>query len=256
MNGPVYATHAERRQAGLDQYREVMLVEHPTPTTPRQAALVDFVFAEIWTRPGLTRRERRIITLTCAAGSDAHETFADHVGAALRSGDLTDAELGELILHFAVYCGWGKAETAERIIERVATTQRAEQPLSSVPEDLELRLRGGEQEFLDVNVTPAPPRGIPYFETGILNFVFGEMWKRPGLSRRDRRWITLSCVGLDDTTTPIQSHVTSALATGDVTVEELREFVLHFAAYCGWPKGSFMQQVVEEANQRLTAGPA
>jgi 4-carboxymuconolactone decarboxylase len=85
-----------------------------------------------------------------------------------------------------------------------------------------------------------------------LNFVFGDLWKRPGLSRRDRRWITLACVGLDDTVTPIRSHVYSALKTGDIRFDEMREMVLQFAAYSGWPKASFMQQVVDESHDRVT----
>ena len=38
---------------------------------------------------------------------------------------------------------------------------------------------------------------------------------------------------------------------GDVTHEEMREVVLQFAAYSGWPKGSFMQQVCEEEHARI-----
>jgi 4-carboxymuconolactone decarboxylase len=252
---------AARRQKGLDLYREIMMQEHPEPYSPRTAALIDFVFAEIWCRPGLSRRERRLITLACVAGADADDTGAAHLYAALKSGDLSFAELGEFVLHFAVYCGWGKAETVERLLdeqwsrlhaERGTTPPQAEvQPVSTVSADQELRKQGGEQEFRDVNFAPAPPRHVPYYDDGILNFVFGDMWKRPGLSRRDRRWITLACVGLDDTVTPIRSHVYSAMKSGDIAFDEMREMVLHFAAYSGWPKGSYMQQAVDEEHDRV-----
>ena len=253
--------HAQRRLDGLALYQQIMGVPHPAPNSPRAATLIDFVFAEIWSRGVLTRRERRLISLTSVAGSDSLKTLGDHVYGALASGDLSFDELGEWVLHYAVYCGWGKAETAEAILtEQWARLHsergepippRPESPLTTVPEDQELRKQGGEQEFRDTNYVPAPGRGIPYSDDGILNFVFGDMWKRPGLSRRDRRWITLACVGLDDTIIPIRSHIYSAMKGGDVTHEEMREVVLQFAAYSGWPKGSFMQQVCEEEHARI-----
>lgn len=262
MNDQATAIDFEaRRQHGLDLYRDIMKRDHPPPTSPRSATLIDFVFAEIWSRPGLGHRERRLITLACAAGADAHETLADHLYGALKSGELTREELDEFVLHFAVYCGWGKAETVERVLDEQWSRLHAERgesppgrdihPVSDVSPDQELRAQGGEQEFRDVNWVPSPPRGVPYYHDGILNFVFGDMWKRPGLSRRDRRWITLACVGLDDTVTPIRSHVYSAMKSGDITFDEMREMVLHFAACSGWPKGSFVQQAVDEEHERV-----
>jgi 4-carboxymuconolactone decarboxylase len=251
----------QRRRHGLALYREIMAVEPPEPGTPRAATLIDFVFAEIWSREGISRRDRRLIALACAAGADAHRTVADHLYAALKTGEFTVDELDEFVLHFAVYCGWPKAEAVEKILDEQVVRvvdeggalppRLASQPLSAAPAEQELRKQGGEQEFREVNCRPAPPRGVPYYDNGILNFVFGEMWKRPGLNRRDRRWITLASVGLDDTVGPIQSHVYSAMKSGDLTYEEMRELVLQFAAYSGWPKAQYMQQSVDEMYERI-----
>ena len=235
--------------------------EPPEPVSPRSGALIDFVYAEVWSRPAISRRERRLVTLACAGGADGHETLADHLYAALASGDLTYEELHEVLLQFAVYCGWAKAETFERILEEqwallhsergTTPPPRREEPITAIPADQELRKQGGEQEFRDVNFVPAPPRGVPYYDAGILNFVFGDLWKRPGLSRRDRRWVTVPCVALDDAVGPIRSHVYSAMKSGDIAFDEMRELVLQFAAYSGWPKGSFLQQVVDEEHARV-----
>jgi 4-carboxymuconolactone decarboxylase len=254
--------YAERRERGVRAYREIMGKQPADLSTPRAAALIDFVFAEVWTRGVLTRRERLLISLACSAGAGAFATFSDLAYGALVSDELSYDELGEFVLHFAVYCGWGAAETAERLIDEQVTAVcagagkkpplRQEQPLTTVASDQELRKQGGEQEFRDVNFAPAPPRGVPYYDDGILNFVFGDMWKRPGLSRRDRRWITLACVGLDDTVVPVRSHVYSAMKSGDIAFNEMREMVLQFAAYAGWPKASFVQQAVDEEHARVT----
>ena len=92
---------------------------------------------------------------------------------------------------------------------------------------------------------------------GILNFVFGEVWQRPGLTVRDRRFITLACVGHNDTVGPIHSHVHSALKSGGVTYDEMREVVLQLAVYSGWPQASLLEQVAAEswsAFQAVEAG--
>ena len=104
----------------------------------------------------------------------------------------------------------------------------------------EERLRNGERCFADINLVSPPGRTSPYTTGGILNFVFGEVWQRPGLSVRDRRFITLACVGVDDALLPIQSHFYAALKSCDVSYDECRELVLQFAAYSGWPKASLL----------------
>jgi 4-carboxymuconolactone decarboxylase len=93
-----------------------------------------------------------------------------------------------------------------------------------------------------------------YFEGGIINFVFGEMWLRPGLDQRARRWLTLVGVGNSSSSIPIGSHVWSAMASGDATREEMFEFVLQYAIHSGWPRASVMQTAVIEQAKRVEAG--
>ncbi|MGO9098389.1 MAG: hypothetical protein ACLP9Y_02730 [Mycobacterium sp.] len=42
----------------------------------------------------------------------------------------------------------------------------------------------------------------------------------------------------------------SAMKSGDITYDEMREMVLQFAAHSGWPKAQYMQQSVDEMHQR------
>jgi 4-carboxymuconolactone decarboxylase len=95
-------------------------------------------------------------------------------------------------------------------------------------------------------VTMAPVReATTPFEESLLGFV-APVWDRPGLSRRDRRWVSLSCAAASGQELPIRAHVRAALESGDITADELREFVLHFAVYAGWPRASFVSAVVTE----------
>lgn len=251
-------TGEQRRQRGLVLYRQIMAIEPPDPATPRGAALVDFVFAEIWSRPGLPRRDRRVITLTCAADAGARRMVAEHLYAALATGEFSVAELEDFVLHFAVYCGWPKAEALEEILTaqsaRLAATgdHASSRPVPQPPTRV-ARIRDGEEKFRAVNCCEAPPRTAPYYDDGVLNFVFAEVWTRPGLTRRDRRLISLACAGLGEATDPVRSHVYSAMKSGDLNYAEMLEIVLQFAAHAGWPKAQFLQQCVDEMHALIDA---
>lgn len=115
----------------------------------------------------------------------------------------------------------------------------------------EEREQFGRDWFEYTMTSPAPPPSSPYYKAGIANFVFAEMWSRPGLTMKERRLITLACVGAADTQIPIKSHVYAAMKTGDLSYEEMHEFVLQFAVYLGWPKASIMQSTIDEQWQRI-----
>lgn len=107
-------------------------------------------------------------------------------------------------------------------------------------EDADERRAVARAEYVRINTTPAPDPFGAYIETGVIGYVFGEMWRRGVLTDRDRRFITLCCVGAADTHTPIENHVWAALNSGDLTYAEYDEFVLLFGTQLGWPKASMM----------------
>ena len=117
----------------------------------------------------------------------------------------------------------------------------------------EARTATGRRRYREVMVSDAPPPADPYLARGVVDSVFGELWDRPGLSRRDRRFITLACVAAAAVEVPIQQHVYAALASGDLTREELEEVVLHFAYYAGWPRASALEAAYFSAVERLDA---
>jgi 4-carboxymuconolactone decarboxylase len=255
----------ERSERGRREFAEVMTFSPPDDLSPTTTSgLIDFVFAEVWSRPVLSRRDRRFITLPCVAAADAEAPLQDHVYAALNSGDVTITEMQETVLHFAVYAGWPKAsrfnmavdEQWERIHrERGQAVPPPERLLPLVtPSEPDDRLAVGEQSFKEVNCVPyAPTRDNPFSGAGILNFVFGEMWLRPGLGIKERRLVTVACVAFQDAPYPILSHVYATLKSRDISFDEMDEVALHFAAYYGWPKASHLSQVIGEQKQRVLA---
>ena len=239
-------------------FRAVMNREPAAPATPFQQAAREFVFGDVWARPGLSRRDRRWVALTCVAAADSPQPIEDQAYAALGSGDIEIDALLEFVLHFAVYCGWPKASHVEGAILRqwaIVQQERGHEPqrlplLSNDTlglDDWQKRLARGVEEFVDVNLQPSPPADTPYRHAGILNFVFGHVWMRPGLTRRERRIITVACVAIDDSPMPLRTHVASALHSGDLSKEEMDEIVLQFAVYYGFAKGEALSDAVEAA---------
>jgi 4-carboxymuconolactone decarboxylase len=250
---------AERTRTGVKTQTEITGAEPREPATLFESSWRDFVFAEVWTRPGLDRRSRFFIAIagaTCVDGpGDKLEGF---IRGALTLGEATLAELREASLHLATYAGWGRGAILDAAITRVAEALNLPPapftPLRAAPWDPEVRLADGAAGFQKVMVMPGPPPVAPYYTGGILNFVFGEMWTRPGLDERARRWITLVGVGESSTDIPIRSHVHAAMASGNATPEEMGEFVLQYATHAGWPRGSEMQAAVFEMIEKVKKG--
>jgi 4-carboxymuconolactone decarboxylase len=251
------------------RYREVMTVDPPGSLSTDEEAELEHRFGEVWGAQGLGRRERRLVTIACVAFAVTPGPITEQVYAALKSGDLTMDEMLEVVLHFAVYCGWPKASNLEMYVRQAWVRVQEEQgveptPLPPLPfdddelgsSDWEVRIARGAQEFADVNLVPAPPSDSPYQHAGILNFVFGHVWQRPRLGRRERRFLTVACVGICEAPLPIWSHVGSALRSGDVTKTEMDELVRQFRAYDDDRRADALEAAVANAWSEMQESPS
>ena len=77
-----------------------------------QELITRYVWDEIWNRPGLTHKVRRIIVIVITLSLGRWEEFRLHVRAGLQSGDLDEESLKEVLLQAAVYAGVPAANTA------------------------------------------------------------------------------------------------------------------------------------------------
>jgi 4-carboxymuconolactone decarboxylase len=248
-----------RTQLGVQQQSELLGKAAAEPTTLLEASWRDFIFAEVWSRPGLDRRARFLISMAGSACEGcSSEIIEGYVRGALTTNELTQLELREAALHLAVYAGWSRGTALDTAITRVVKELNLPSinspAIRAEPWDPKQRLAEGATNFTAVMTFPSPPPVTPYFEGGIVNFVFGEMWMRPGLDQRARRWITMVGVADSASTTPIRSHTYAAMASGNATPAEMQEFVLQYAIHGGWPKASVMQAAVIEMGKRVTEG--
>jgi 3-oxoadipate enol-lactonase / 4-carboxymuconolactone decarboxylase len=109
---------AVRREVLGDDHVERALASTTDFTRDFQELITRYAWGTIWTRPGLDRRSRSLITLTALVARGHHEELAMHLHAARRNGLSVD-EIKELLLQTAIYCGVPDANTAFRIAQQV-----------------------------------------------------------------------------------------------------------------------------------------
>ena len=111
---------------GMRIRREVLGDEHVDRAVERttdftrdfQDFITRYAWGEIWSRPGLDRRTRSVVTIVALVATGREDELPMHVRAALRNG-LTREELKEVLLQCAVYCGVPAANGAFAIAQRV-----------------------------------------------------------------------------------------------------------------------------------------
>jgi 4-carboxymuconolactone decarboxylase len=116
----------ERQAAGMKVRREVLGAAHvdkaeatKTPfTEPFQDFITRYAWGEIWSRPGLPRQTRSLITLAMMVALNRGDEFRMHVRAALNNKVSRD-EIQETLLQAAIYCGLPAANAAFQIAQEV-----------------------------------------------------------------------------------------------------------------------------------------
>src|ERR1700731_3167002 len=119
-------TEDERYEAGLSVRRAVLGDAHVTRslenrtdlTTEFQDLITRYAWGEIWTRPGLPRKTRSLLTLGMLIALGRDEEFQMHVRASVAAGVSRD-EVKEVLLQSAVYCGVPAANHAFKLAEQV-----------------------------------------------------------------------------------------------------------------------------------------
>jgi len=129
----------ERYQAGLSMRREVLGNSHVdratadiTPLTAEfQDLITRYAWGEIWTRPGLDVRSRRVLVIGTMLALGLWDELRMHVRAALVEGGFTPDDVKEIVLQQAIYCGVPVANHAFSVLAAVLaeTPPTSERPL-------------------------------------------------------------------------------------------------------------------------------
>ena len=117
---------AVRREVLGDAHVDRAVAATTPFTAPFQDLITRYAWGEIWSRAGLTRAERSIVTLTALAVLRQEEELAMHLRAALRNG-LSREQIREVLLQVAVYAGIPAGNRAFAIAQRVLDEEGAAQ---------------------------------------------------------------------------------------------------------------------------------
>ncbi|MGV2922039.1 bifunctional 3-oxoadipate enol-lactonase/4-carboxymuconolactone decarboxylase PcaDC, partial [Streptomyces alfalfae] len=107
-----------RREVLGDAHVDGVLAAADDFSADFQELITRYAWGEVWNRPGLDRRSRSCVTLTALVAGGHLEELAFHTRAALRNG-LTPAEIKEVLLQAAVYCGVPAANSAFKVAQAV-----------------------------------------------------------------------------------------------------------------------------------------
>ncbi len=119
---------SERRKRGVEMINEVYAgdVVAPPEGNVFTDIMLEQVFAEVWSRDVLSIRDRRLLLLGIIAEIGESLTFGFLVKAALKRGELTPAEVRELLLMIAQYAGYPRAAAVVGIVEQKIAEVEAE----------------------------------------------------------------------------------------------------------------------------------
>jgi 4-carboxymuconolactone decarboxylase len=120
----------ERHQKGMKIRRDVLgdaHVDRATQTAteftaPFQDLITRYAWGEVWSRPGLSRHTRSLLTLAMTIALNREEEFRLHLQAAVNNG-VTREEIQEVLLHSAIYCGVPAANHAFKIAAEVLAAE-------------------------------------------------------------------------------------------------------------------------------------
>jgi 4-carboxymuconolactone decarboxylase len=209
----------------LDDVRSVA----PALEKYTQGRLLD----EVWKRPGITARDRSIVTLAALIARNQTIEMPYYLGLALDNG-VKPGEISEIITHLAFYSGWPNAMAAVAAAKDVFVQRKigAEQLPTVSPRLLPLDEAAEVQRAERVGQQfGAVAPGVVQYTTDIL---FRDLWLRPDLAPRDRSLVTVSALIASGQVAQIPYHLNRAMDNG-LTQAQAAEVLTHLAFYAGWP---------------------
>ena len=194
-----------------------------------QTVLVD----DVWARPGLSPRDRAVVTLTALIARSQSAPLPASVERALDAG-VTPKEVSEIVTHLAFYSGWGSAVTATPLIAAVFAERGigADQLPAARPTPLPLDPAAEERRAKGVEQNVGPVSRALTDDTGAV--LFRDLWLRPDLAPRDRSLVTVAALIAGGQFAQITFHLGRAMDNG-LTMAEASEALSHLAYYAGWP---------------------
>lgn len=204
--------------------------------SPRFAKYIDeLVYGEVWGRPGLSMRDKSMLTCAVLIALNRAPFLQFHARRALDNG-LTSRELSEIVTQLAFYCGWPFASAAVAQLAPVYA-ERGIKPVDVAPLampslDADPGMEQRRKAVLDASIGVVSPPLAKYSN----EVLFADLWLHPELAPRDRSLVTLAAIwamGLE----PLLDYQFARALDNGVTRDEISEALAFCAFYIGWPRG-------------------
>lgn len=188
---------------------------------------------DLWKRPGLTPRDRSLVTLAALVARNQTAELPRHLNLALDHG-VKPGEISEIITHLAFYSGWGNAMSAVGVTKEVFDGRGIKPEVLPAPTGNLLPLDEAAEAKRATQVgnnfgSVAP--GVVQYTTDVL---FRDLWLRPALAPRDRSLVTVSALVATGQVAQVTYHLNRAMDNG-LTQDQAAEVLTHLAFYAGWP---------------------
>lgn len=108
----------EQRRRGLEKMEQVYGFDMTDGDGDFFRYTADHLFADIWTRPGLSDRDRRLLLIGALTATGQHDVLGIQIPAALESGDLDPDALREIVIFLCHYAGWSHGARLNSLVEQ------------------------------------------------------------------------------------------------------------------------------------------
>jgi 4-carboxymuconolactone decarboxylase len=203
----------------------------------------DVLLNGLWQRPGLSPRDRSLITLAALIARNQTGELPFYMNYALDHGVQTK-EISETITHLAFYAGWANGTSATAVARAIFVERGigSDQLPAASPQLLPLDQAAEDRRARTVEETVGPASPGLVEDTGAV--LFRDLWLRPDLAPRDRSLITVATLIANGQVQQIPYHLGRAMDNG-LTQAEASEMISHLAYYAGWPNAFSAVPVVK-----------
>lgn len=202
----------------------------------------------LWTRPGLSARDRSVVTVAAVIARNQAGLMPGQIRRALDNG-VKPAELSEIIPHLAFYAGWGNAMAAVEAARPVYAERGigVDQLPAAAPTLLPLDEEREAQRAATVEESTGA--ASPSLVRDTTDVLFRDLWLRPDLAPRDRSLVTVSALISAGHVAQMPFHLNRAIDNG-LSREEASEVISHLAYYAGWPNAFSAAPVAREVFEK------
>lgn len=223
MSSPVFAQDDRQGSGAAESRPPAGTVDIMSVSPALQRYTMTTITEDLWRRPGLSPRDRSVVTLATLIARGHAIELPYHVNLALDNG-VTPAEISEIITHLAFYSGWGNAIAATDVAGDIFKARgiTADQLPPAEPELLPLDPVSEEKRATAVQAANGAVSQSLVDYTG--DVLFKDLWLRPDLAPRDRSLVTVSALIASGQVAQVTFHLNRAMDNG-LTQAEASEVI-------------------------------